>query len=85
MSNDKKDHFYTPKKTPKYFISTFIATVIVCMILWPLFDLIWSKITNSPYEGWTVWRGVAEPSIFAAIAMIIEILFFDKIHKNRKK
>ena len=76
-------NIFTPEKTVRYFIVSVIGLTVVAMILWPLMELVWTKITNSPY-AWTVFDGVVEPFIFGIVFTTIEFLSWNTFNKNGK-
>ena len=73
---------FTPEKTVKFFIISVIGYTIAAMIIWPLLELIFSSITNSPYT-WTVIDGIVEPFVFGIIFTIIEFLTWNFFNKKQ--
>ena len=84
MAENKKENIFTPKRTVKFFIVSYITLLIACMIIWPLMDIIFSAAEGKPYEGWNVGRGLVEPLIFALIFTIIEFVFWNFFHKKKQ-
>ena len=83
MTEEKKENIFTPKRTVKFFIVDFIALAVVCIILWPLLDLLFSKIFDTPYEGWSVMGGIVRPIIFSLVLTIVEFTFWNFFHKKK--
>lgn len=84
MAESKKEPIYTPKKTVKYFIFSFVTLWIACMIIWPIIDLIFSKISNEAYV-WNPVAGIVTPGIVSLIVTIIEFAFWNFFHGGSKK
>ena len=79
-----KESIFTPKKTVTFFIVSVIGYSLAAMVIWPLLEFIFSKITNSEYS-WTVIDGIVEPCIFGLVFTIIDFLAWDFFHKNNAK
>ena len=78
----KKDTIFTPKKTVKFFIVTAISNAIAAMIIWPIMELLFSKIDNSEYT-WGLVNGIVEPVIFGVVFAIIEFICWDFFYKKK--
>lgn len=82
MKEEKKESIFTPKRTVKFFFVSLITMAIVAMIVWPLMDMLFSKIDNSNYS-WTVRKGIVEPCIFAVVVTIVEFVGWNFFHKKK--
>lgn len=82
MAKEKETSIFTPKRTPSYFILTFVFTSIAAMVIWPLLDLLFSKIDGSEYT-WTWINGILQPWIFGLVATIIEFIGWNFFHKQK--
>ncbi|MBR3252496.1 hypothetical protein IKF84_00260 [Candidatus Saccharibacteria bacterium] len=52
------------------------------MIMWPLLELLFSKIDSSTYT-WTWVNGILEPIIFGLIFCAIEFIGWNLFHKQK--
>ena len=78
----EKTSIFTPQRTVKFFIVSFIGTTIACMIIWPILELLFSKIDNSTYT-WTWLNGIVEPLVFGLLATIVEFVGWNFFHKTK--
>ncbi|MBR2861988.1 MAG: hypothetical protein IKB97_00295 [Bacteroidaceae bacterium] len=62
-----------------------IATFIAAMVIWPLFDLIWTQVLTHSDFTYTLGDYVLEPAIFAVIFGIITYIFWKPETKLEKK
>lgn len=82
MTKEKKTNIFTPKRTVGYFILTFVYTAIAAMLVWPLMELIFSKIDNTEYT-WTWINGILEPWIFGLVFTVIEFVCWNFFHSKK--
>ena len=82
MAKEKKTNIFTPKRTVGYFILTFVYTAIAAMLVWPLMELIFSKIDNTEYT-WTWINGILEPWIFGLMFTVIEFVCWNFFHSKK--
>ena len=73
---------FTPEKTVRFFIVSAIGYTAAAMIIWPLLELIFAKISDSPYS-WTAIDGILEPCIFGVIITTLEFLFWNFFHNKK--
>ena len=82
MVEEEKENILTPKRTVKYFFINLISMAVAAMIIWPLMDMLLTKIDSSTYS-WTVRNGIIEPCIFAVIIVVVEFVFWNFFHKKK--
>ena len=82
MTEDKKTSIFTPQRTVKYFMLSFVVLAIACMAIWPLMDWLFSVIFNDTYS-WTFVGGVITPCAFALIFTVLEFVFWNFFHKKK--
>ena len=79
----KKESIFVPKRDARYFVLSFVLLAVACIVIWPLMDLLFCKITGTEYEGWGFLGGVVWPCIFALIFTVIEFAFWGFFHKKK--
>ena len=82
MTKEKNTNIFTPRRTVSYFILTFVSISIAAMIIWPLLDILFSKIENNEYI-WNWISGILQPWIFGLVFTIIEFICWNFFHKQK--
>ncbi|MDO4753237.1 MAG: hypothetical protein Q4A36_03350 [Candidatus Saccharibacteria bacterium] len=82
MTKEKNTNIFTPRRTVSYFILTFVSISIAAMIIWPLLDILFSKIENNEYT-WNWISGILQPWIFGLVFTIIEFICWNFFHRQK--
>ncbi|MBQ1528080.1 hypothetical protein IIZ77_00325 [Candidatus Saccharibacteria bacterium] len=73
------------KNRIKSSLITALTTFVAAMIIWPLLDLLWTKVISHSDFNYTLSDYVLEPAIFAVIFGIITYIFWKPTTKLEQK
>ena len=80
----KESNIFVPERTVKYFFVTLICSTIIAIIIWPLIDLIFDKISNTEFS-YNVIDHILVPFFVMLVMTIIEFATWGVWHKKSGK
>ncbi len=83
-TGNAEKNIFTPERNVRFFFVEFIGIFIAGLIIWPLIDFIMVSISGRSF-AWTVGDHLVAPLIFALLITIVEFVFWNFFHREKKK